>query len=79
MKQNRSRDLRAYARQTNTRLVLGALLLLFLLGDGLIYIIYGKGAALMGLTCILGGMVPIVLVVVILSLLDWIQKRANPE
>ena len=39
-----SRDLRKYGRQTNIRLVAGALLLLFVIGDGLIYLIYGSGA-----------------------------------
>jgi hypothetical protein len=71
------RDLRKYARQTGVRLTAGALLLLFLVGDGLSYLIYGAGPALMGLACLLGGLVPIVLVMLILFLLDWITKRAN--
>jgi len=73
------RDLRKYARQTGIRLTAGALLLLFLVGDGLIYFIYGAGPALMGLVCLLGGLVPVVLVILILILLDWITKRANPD
>jgi hypothetical protein len=79
MKPTRVRDLRKYARMTNVRLIAGALLLLFLVGDGLIYIIYGKGAALMGFVCLLGGLVPIVLVILILGLFDWITRRANPD
>jgi hypothetical protein len=74
-----TRDLRKYARQTNLRLIAGALLLLFLVGDGLIYFIYGKGPALMGLLCLLAAMVPVVLVVSVLLLLDWIRKRADRE
>jgi hypothetical protein len=35
-----SRDLRKYIRQTNVRLVVGALVLLFVVGDGLIYLFY---------------------------------------
>ena len=73
------RDLRKYARKTNVRLIAGALLLLFVVGDGLIYIIYGKAAALMGLVCLLGGLVPIVLVTLILILLDRIIRHANPD
>ena len=73
------RDLRKYARQTGIRLTAGALLLLFLVGDGLIYLLYGAGPALMGLVCLLGGLVPVVLVILILILLDWITKRANPD
>jgi hypothetical protein len=74
-----SRDLRKYARQTNFRLIVGALLLLFIVGDGLIYVIYGPAAAVTGLLCILGGLVPVGLIVLALLLLDWITKRANRE
>jgi len=74
-----SRDLRKYVRQTNIRLVGGALVLLFVVGDGLIYLIYGAGAAVTGLLCLLGGMIPVALVVLIMMLLDWIAKRANPD
>jgi hypothetical protein len=72
-----SRDLRKYARQTNIRLAVGAILVLFIVGDGLIYLIYGGGAALMGILCLLGGMVPIVLVLLVLLLFEWIQKHAD--
>jgi hypothetical protein len=74
-----SRDLRKYARQTNVRLVAGAILLVFVVGDGLIFLIYGKGAAVMGLLCLLAGMVPVVLTALVLLLLDWIRKRADPD
>jgi hypothetical protein len=74
-----TRDLRKYVRQTNIRLIAGGLVLLFILGDGLIYLIYGAGAAGLGLLCLLGGMVPVVLVVLIMMLIDWIAKRANPD
>lgn len=68
-------DLRRYARQTNTRLVLGALVLVFLVGDGLIYLIYGRNAALMGLLCLLTALVPCILVVLVLLAIDWFMKR----
>jgi hypothetical protein len=74
-----TRDLRKYVRQTNVRLIAGGLILLFIVGDGLIYLIYGSGAAVIGLLCLLGGMVPVVLVVLIMVLLDWIAKRADPD
>ncbi len=73
------RDLRKYARQTNVRLIVGGLLVLFIVGDGLIYLFYGTGAALTGLLCLLGGLVPIVLIILFLFLLDWVVKRANRE
>jgi hypothetical protein len=74
-----SRDLRKYASQTNVQLIGGALLVLFIIGDGLIYLFYGSGAALMGLMCLLVGMIPIVLTLLVLLFLDWIRKRADRD
>ena len=71
------RDLRKYARSTNIRLAVGFVLLLIFVGDGLIYLIYGQGAAVLGLMCILGGLVPIGLIVLILWLMDVFVRRAN--
>ena len=73
------RDLREYAKQTNVRLGVGAFLILFVLGVGLIYLIYGSGAAVMGLLCLLAGVAPLVLIFLSLAILDWIQKRANRD
>ena len=74
-----TRDLRKYTRQTNVRLIAGGLVLLFLVGDGLIYAIYGKGAALMGFLCLMGGLVPIGLTLLALSLLDWITRHVKRD
>ena len=74
-----SRDLRKYMKDTNVRLIVGALLLLFIIGDGLIWLIYGFGAAMMGLLCILAALVPVVLILLLLGLSDWIVKRANRD
>jgi hypothetical protein len=73
------RDLRKYARQTNVQLVAGALLLLFIVGDGLIYMIYGKGPALLGLLCILAGLAPVLLTVLVLFFMDWLRKRLDHD
>ena len=72
-----TRDLRKYAKQTNVRLGVGAALLLLIVGTGLIYFIYGPAAAVGGLLCLLGALVPIALILLSLAILDWIQKRAN--
>lgn len=74
-----SRDLRKYAQQTSVQLGAGALLALFIIGDGLIYLIYGKGAALMGLICLLAGVAPILIIALFMVLLNWIVKRANRD
>lgn len=74
-----NRDLRKYVKDTNVRLIVGALLLLFLVGDGLIWLIYGAGAAMMGLLCMLGAFVPIGLIFLFLFISDWIVKRAGRD
>ena len=73
------RDLREYARQTNVQLIVAAFVLLFGVGLGLIYVIYGPGAAGVGLLCLVGGMVPIALILIALFLIDWIAKRARSK
>jgi energy-converting hydrogenase Eha subunit E len=74
-----SRDLRGYARNTNVRLVVGAFFLLFVIGVGLIYLVYGKVAALLGFFCLLAAMLPIVLILLFLLITDWIVKRAGRD
>ncbi len=73
------RDLREYAKQTNIQLAVGAFVLLFVVGLGLIYLIYGPRAAGLGFLCLLGGMVPIALILFFLFGIDWIVKRARPK
>ena len=72
-----TRDLRKYARQTNVRLGVGAVVVLLIIGVGLIYLIYGPGAAVTGLLCLLAGLSPIALILLSLAILDWINRRAN--
>lgn len=74
-----SRDLRRYARQTQVRLLAGLFTLVYLLGVGLIYVFYGREPALMALLCLLAALVPAAIVVVILTVINWIVKRANPD
>lgn len=72
-----SKDLRQYARQTNFRLIVGGILLLFLVGDGLIYIIFGRSAAILGFTCLVLGLAPLLLIALSLWLVEWLAKKAN--
>jgi hypothetical protein len=74
-----SRDLRKYARQTTFRLIAGGLLILFTVGLGLIYRIYGREAAFLGLTCMLIGLAPLLLIWLGLLAIEWIASRANPD
>lgn len=73
------RDLRKYSKQTGVRLGVGAFLLLFVVGGGLIWLIYGAPAAGLGLTCLLAALVPVALILGVLLVMDWIVKRARPE
>jgi uncharacterized membrane protein len=74
-----SRDLRKYMKDTNVRILIGAFLLLFVIGVGLIWAIYGFGAAVSGFLCLLGASVPIALIFLVLYGMDWIVKRANRD
>jgi len=74
-----SRDLRKYASQTNFRLILGAFILLFVVGLGLIWVIYGRSAALLGFVCLLGAFIPIGLIVLVIFGLDSVLRAFNRD
>ena len=71
------RDLRKYAKQTDTRLVVGFILILLIVGEGLIYVFYGAGGAMMGLLCLVGGLAPLLLIALALWVIDWIARRGQ--
>jgi len=71
------RDLSQYAKQTNLRLFACFVLLFLLIGEGLIWLIYGAGAAVFGMLCVLAAFVPVVLIILILWLAEWLLKRAD--
>jgi multisubunit Na+/H+ antiporter MnhB subunit len=73
------RDLREYAKQTNVRLALGAVILLFVVGVALIWAFYGEQAAGMGLICLMAALFPIILILFIFVGIEWILKRARPK
>lgn len=73
------RDLRKYASQTTFRLIVLGMLVLFGIGTGLIYWLYGPAAALGGLLCMGIGLIPIGLILLFFAIADWIVKRANQD
>jgi hypothetical protein len=75
VKNKNIRDLRSYARSTVFRLILGALVLIFIVGEILIYLIYGSSAAATGLICLIAGVVPVILVLFALWLIDWVARK----
>jgi hypothetical protein len=72
-------DLRAYTSQTITRLIIGALLSLFIVGGGLIWWLYGPGAALMGFLCLFAALIPIGLIWLLIVGLDLLVKKLDQE
>jgi hypothetical protein len=70
-------DLRRYTRQTNFRLLMGFILLLFVVGVGLIDWFYGRNAALMGLACLFLGLLPLILIWLLLTLMEWWVNRGD--
>ena len=68
-------DLRKYAAQTNIRLVLWFFLILVFVGLGLVWLIYGRNAALFGLFCLLGAGIPVGLIGLVLFGLDLFTKK----
>jgi hypothetical protein len=73
------RDLRAYARSTQFRLLTGGILILVFVGNLLIWAIYGSQAARMGLICTGIGLAPGLLIMVTLWIIDLILHRARDE
>ena len=68
-------DPKKYHTQTKFRLVLWFIFLLITVGLGMIWLIYGKNAAFMGLFCLLGMVVPVGLVALVMLGLDRIAKK----
>ena len=73
------RDLRQYSKQTNIRLALGAFILLFVIGVGLIWLIYGGNAAGMAFTCLLAALFPVILILAIFLGIEWVLRHARPK
>ncbi len=64
---------RAHREQTDRRLLLGFFALLFGVGGGLIWLIYGSGAAALGVGCMALGAVLAGLVLLIMLGLEWVS------
>jgi hypothetical protein len=74
-----ARDLRKYASQTKNRLILYFLVILFMVGVGLIWWLYGRGAAGMGLLCLISMLLPVLAVILIMLLLNAVVKHMHRD
>jgi hypothetical protein len=61
------------------QLLVGFVLLLFLIGDGLIYLFYGKEAAIIGMVCTLIGLAPLLVIWLVMLGLGIIVKKARKD
>lgn len=73
------RDLRKYAQTTQIRLIIGVLVILIVVGNSLIWIIFGSDAARMALICMGIGLAPALLIIISLGLIAWILRRARVD
>lgn len=73
------RDLRGYSRSTLARLVTGGALLVVVVGGGLVYAIYGAGPLFSALACIGIGLMPVVIILLVLSGLEALRRRADRD
>ena len=68
-------NLRLLRRQTEQRLAIAVVLCLLLLGGGLIGLIYGRGAAVMAVSCLALGCAVFALLWFILTMMEWWSGR----
>ncbi len=67
---NKPTDTRAFRRRTDRNLALAVVIFLVGIGGSLIALIYGGGAAILGITCLLAGAGVFGLVWLILTLME---------
>jgi hypothetical protein len=76
---NLIRDLRKYARHTDMQLLIGFFILLIVVGLGLIFFLWGAGAAVSGLICVGVVLLPVLAVLGVVWVLDYLARRARGE
>ena len=69
------KDLRAYSRQTRLRALIWFVLILVVVGLGLVWLLYGRSAALMGLLCLAGALIPVSLIALAMLGLDVLPGK----
>ena len=67
-------NLRRHRTQTDRNLLLGFFAVLFVVGGGLIWLVYGWGAAALGLTCMAMGAVLVGIVTLMMLGLQWLSE-----
>lgn len=76
MRRRRLSELDRHRRQTYSRLVIGGFLILVVVGGGLVWLIYGRAAALTAIACLLAPAGVLGLLWLILTLLElWVGEE----
>ncbi len=70
-------DLRAYSRQTKYRALIWFVIILVVVGLGLVWLLYGRSAAFMGLLCLIGTLIPVSLIALVMLVLDSLGKKIH--
>jgi Na+/melibiose symporter-like transporter len=75
-REERSFSPQRHRRQTRARLILGGMLVLLVVGGGLVWLFYGRTAALTAVLCLLGAAAIMALLWLILTLLErWVKDE----
>jgi hypothetical protein len=68
-------DPRRHWRQTQVRLILGGLAVLIVVGGGLVWLLYGRAAALTAVSCLLAAAAVLALLWLLLTFLErWVKE-----
>jgi len=70
-------DLRKYSSETSTQLIIGFITILVVVGDGLIYLFFGRDAAVMGLICLGFALFPVLVVWLLMNFVGWVVRKVN--
>lgn len=73
MPDSKPTDLRRHREMTDRNLLIGFFAVLFIVGGGLIWLMYGGGAMAMGLVCMMAGAMLTGLVLLIMLGLQWVS------
>ena len=71
----RSFDPRRHWQQTQVRLLVGGLAIVGIVGGGLVWLLYGRAAAITTWFCLVGGALVLGLLWVVLGFLEWWVKE----
>ncbi len=73
------RNLRSYTRSTTVHLIVGGAFLLIFVGNGLIWLFYGRSAATQSVICMGTFLIPVGLIALALAIMEWVVRKYHDE